>query len=250
VLLAIVQARLSRAQDDLRGALSVLEGVRGEVAATPDWVTDQLCLEQAVMRLALGGAERAVGGLDALARPPDLRGALVRAQARMDQDPGLSLDGQLSSLLVPAQPLQALVAGWLLEAANLLRGGEVDRARVALERSLRLAAPERLRRPFREAPAEVADLLADELRRAGHARWLDSTRPSAPRHVGEPLTARELEVLGYVADLLSTEEIAATMYVSVNTVRTHVRSILRKLGVSRRNEAVRRARELSLIGSG
>jgi LuxR family maltose regulon positive regulatory protein len=37
------------------------------------------------------------------------------------------------------------------------------------------------------------------------------------------------------------------MYVSVNTVRSHVRSILRKLGVTRRNEAVRRAWELQLL---
>jgi LuxR family transcriptional regulator, maltose regulon positive regulatory protein len=64
----------------------------------------------------------------------------------------------------------------------------------------------------------------------------------------EALTAKELEVLGHLAELLTTEEIAASMYVSVNTIRTHVRSILRKLSVSRRNEAVRRARELSLIG--
>ena len=39
------------------------------------------------------------------------------------------------------------------------------------------------------------------------------------------------------------------MFISVNTVRTHVRSILRKLAVSRRNEAVRRARALSLLGA-
>ena len=54
-------------------------------------------------------------------------------------------------------------------------------------------------------------------------------------------------MLGHLAALLTTEEIAATMFVSVNTVRTHVRSILRKLGVSRRNAAVRRARELNLL---
>jgi LuxR family maltose regulon positive regulatory protein len=65
----------------------------------------------------------------------------------------------------------------------------------------------------------------------------------------EPLTAKELEVLHHLGELLSTEEIAATMFVSVNTVRTHVRSILRKLAVSRRNEAVRRARALSLLGA-
>ena len=48
---------------------------------------------------------------------------------------------------------------------------------------------------------------------------------------------------------LTTEEIASAMFVSVNTIRTHVRSILRKLGVSRRNAAVRRARDLSLLPS-
>jgi LuxR family maltose regulon positive regulatory protein len=65
----------------------------------------------------------------------------------------------------------------------------------------------------------------------------------------EPLTAKEKEVLGHLSELLTTQEIAATMFISVNTVRTHVASILRKLAVSRRNEAVRRARALSLIGS-
>lgn len=56
-----------------------------------------------------------------------------------------------------------------------------------------------------------------------------------------------MEVLRHVAAMLPTEEIAARMYVSVNTVKTHVRSILRKLSASRRNEAVRRARSLGLI---
>jgi LuxR family maltose regulon positive regulatory protein len=65
--------------------------------------------------------------------------------------------------------------------------------------------------------------------------------------VVESLTVKELEVLGHLAEMLTTEEMASTMYVSVNTIRTHVRSILRKLGVSRRNAAVRRARELDLL---
>ena len=63
----------------------------------------------------------------------------------------------------------------------------------------------------------------------------------------EPLTAREMEVLAHLSELLSTEEIAATMFVSVNTVRTHVRGILRKLGVSRRTDAVRRGWALGLV---
>ncbi len=68
-----------------------------------------------------------------------------------------------------------------------------------------------------------------------------------PDVVIERLTAKELEVLAHLSQLLSTEETAAAMFISVNTIRTHVRSILRKLAVSRRNEAIRRGRALGLI---
>jgi LuxR family maltose regulon positive regulatory protein len=63
----------------------------------------------------------------------------------------------------------------------------------------------------------------------------------------QPLTEQEQEVLTYLAALLPTEEIAGRMFVSVNTVKTHVRPILRKLSVERRNQAVRRALELGHI---
>ena len=51
----------------------------------------------------------------------------------------------------------------------------------------------------------------------------------------------------YLAGMLSTAEIAAEMYLSVNTVKTHLRSIYRKLSAAHRGEAVRRARQLKLI---
>jgi LuxR family transcriptional regulator, maltose regulon positive regulatory protein len=70
-----------------------------------------------------------------------------------------------------------------------------------------------------------------------------------PLPLVEPLTGKEQEVLGRLSELLTTEEIAAGMFISVNTVRTHVRGILRKLCASRRNEAVRRARELGILPS-
>ncbi len=75
-------------------------------------------------------------------------------------------------------------------------------------------------------------------------------RPHDSELLIEELTWRELEVLGHLAELLTTEEIAATMFISVNTVRTHVRNILRKLAVARRNDAVRRAWELGLLPPG
>lgn len=63
----------------------------------------------------------------------------------------------------------------------------------------------------------------------------------------EELSAREREVLQYMSEMLNTAEIAAQMYISVNTVKTHLKSIYRKLAASHRGEAVRRARQLGLL---
>jgi LuxR family transcriptional regulator, maltose regulon positive regulatory protein len=54
-------------------------------------------------------------------------------------------------------------------------------------------------------------------------------------------------VLQWASGLLSTAEIADELYLSVNTVKSHLRSCFRKLGATRRGEAVRRARQLQLI---
>jgi LuxR family maltose regulon positive regulatory protein len=65
--------------------------------------------------------------------------------------------------------------------------------------------------------------------------------------VAEPLTTRELAVLELLATHLSTPEIGRQLYVSVNTIRTQVRAIYRKLQVNRRGHAVARARQLGLL---
>jgi DNA-binding CsgD family transcriptional regulator len=59
--------------------------------------------------------------------------------------------------------------------------------------------------------------------------------------------ARQREVLTHLSGMRSTAEIATEMYLSVNTVKTHLRSIYRKLSAAHRSEAVRRARQLGLI---
>jgi LuxR family maltose regulon positive regulatory protein len=161
------------------------------------------------------------------------------------------------------------VATLIRSATRRLGAGHESSALRDLDQALRLAAPEQSRRVFREAPDELWQLLRrhDELW-VRHA-WLTDRRPGGadkqvaqPRAGGhdavrlddgpriyEPLTEKEREVLGHLSELLTTEEIAAVMFISVNTVRTHVRNILRKLAASRRNEAVRRARDLKLIRS-
>jgi ATP/maltotriose-dependent transcriptional regulator MalT len=101
-------------------------------------------------------------------------------------------------------------------------------------------------RPTQKKPSSSSPAVAvpQQTARRQPAR---ETRVLEGGEVIEPLTAKEHEVLQHLAELLTTEEIAAAMFISVNTVRTHVRSILRKLAVSRRNEAVRRGRAMSLV---
>lgn len=83
-------------------------------------------------------------------------------------------------------------------------------------------------------------------------RGVDAQPAAAPadgpaRSLDEPLTERELTILRYLQSILSNVEIAAELSLSVNTVKTHVRNIYRKLDATRRRDAVRRARELRLI---
>jgi LuxR family maltose regulon positive regulatory protein len=77
-------------------------------------------------------------------------------------------------------------------------------------------------------------------------RKAPSSDQAAPVFV-ERLSEREREVLTHASRMLSTAEIATEMYISVNTVKTHLRNIYRKLSATHRNEAVRRARQLQLI---
>src|ERR1051325_11316396 len=69
------------------------------------------------------------------------------------------------------------------------------------------------------------------------------TSPELP----EPLTQRELTILSLLATSMSNSEIADELCLSVNTIKTHLAAIYRKLPASRRREAVSRARQLELI---
>ena len=72
-------------------------------------------------------------------------------------------------------------------------------------------------------------------------------RLTEPAPVLEPLTHRELEILRLLQTPMSLTALAAQLYVSLNTVKTHVQAIYRKLGATTRTEAVRIARQQSLI---
>jgi LuxR family maltose regulon positive regulatory protein len=127
-----------------------------------------------------------------------------------------------------------------------LRDGRRVQARTALRRVLALADSMGVLRPLVLAPESVAELLARHLGSFGPldelaARALDIRRTRA----GVPpaaLTDRELAVLRQLSTPRSIDEIAAELDVSASTVKSHVRSIYAKLGVSSRRQAVSRSR--------
>jgi LuxR family maltose regulon positive regulatory protein len=101
---------------------------------------------------------------------------------------------------------------------------------------------------LRSLPA-VDDMRAyvDELLAASVGAVLSPSCRVDQRDVLDPLSERELTVLRYLASRLDALEVAAALYLSVNTVRSHVKAIYRKLEVNTRAQAVRRGHELGFI---
>ena len=79
------------------------------------------------------------------------------------------------------------------------------------------------------------------------AAVLETFAPNAARQQELGITARELEILGLIAGGLSNREIAAQLFVSENTVKTHCARVFDKLGAARRTQAVQRGKELGLL---
>jgi LuxR family maltose regulon positive regulatory protein len=250
---AVVRARVQRARGDLAGAVEAVDHAQADAAAMPAWLVELLSAVTAAQRGSGGAAD--VTAPD-LADATTARGLMARATVRLASGDTAAAHRAAARLLGQGDlPLDVRVDGWLLTATAELAAGHRDRARSALDRALTLAEAERLRRPVLEAPPRLRRFMRQERDITRRHDWLgahaldpvETVDLTSTVLVIEPLTAKETEVLGYLAALLSTEEIARTMFVSVNTIKTHVRGVLRKLAASRRNEAVRRARELGLI---
>jgi LuxR family maltose regulon positive regulatory protein len=165
------------------------------------------------------------------------------------------------SSIITANPARgpALVDVWLIEALALDGMLEHQAASAALERALELAEPTGAVRPIVANGGVILPLLHRQQRLGTahpalleHAVGMIEQRVPIPRQSAallEPLSDRERQVLGYMPTTMTNQEIAGALFVSVNTVKTHLRAIYRKLDVDTRRDAVRRAREVRLIGS-
>jgi LuxR family maltose regulon positive regulatory protein len=183
---------------------------------------------------------------------------LAQNTARSSDGPTNEATGLLERLLAGAKSghrTGSVIEIAVLQALDHQARGDVPRALAALEQALTLAEPEGYVRVFLdEGPAMTALLRAagQHGRRHDYARnLLAADRAKArtgPAQQGlvERLSERELHVLRLLRTDLNGPDIARQLTVSLNTIRTHTKSIYAKLGVNNRRAAVRRADELDL----
>ena len=151
-----------------------------------------------------------------------------------------------------------VAAAFLLGVISRDALGDPDAVGPALERALDLAEADQVLLPLLASPASGRPERQDRHPAAPAASisqvvelLAQANGPAAPP--GEPalpceaLTRSEARVLRYLPTNLSTPEIAAELYLSTNTVKTHQRHLYQKLGASSRTEAVERARALGLL---
>jgi LuxR family maltose regulon positive regulatory protein len=256
-VLAVVQSRLLRLRHEYEAAEEcLLELLAGPVQ--PPWLHVEVVAEAVRLAFARGQVEAGLGLLDRSGEARGRRDRLTAVADLLREDRA----GHAPPVEERTEPLADAVETLVIRACQRCAAGAATEAAAELDRALALARPELLRWPFLDAPPQARRLLRTSPRLQVAAAWLNPNAP-VPRaaHAGagerdadaevetltQELSERELEVLTHLAEMLSTAEIAATMFISVNTVRTHIRSILRKLAVTRRNQAVRRARQLGIL---
>ncbi|GAA3688548.1 LuxR C-terminal-related transcriptional regulator [Arthrobacter ginkgonis] len=237
-----------------------LAEAHADLEATEDWEahglpgTELHTVAAAKVAEAMGDLDRALG----LVRPlvnggtSPLVTMLVTELLRRGGEGAAARRGAQSLAATRGTPYidtgLALTEALLADAA-----GDSATAHERVEHAAAVAERQSILRPFIERSADLEDLLTRHLAwGTAHESFIAArTAQHGHDHTHRPpsywaLTERELEVLTYMRSMMTAADIAKGLFVSVNTVKTHQRSIYRKLGVASRREALRIAVERGL----
>jgi LuxR family maltose regulon positive regulatory protein len=257
---ARLRARVDEWHESPDVGANLLSATRRRLQQDPDLteLSWSLTVDEAEMCLAAGRPEAAAqllasgepagGGLG----EATVRAKLATAQGRSD-DAIAVLEEALGT--AAQDGVSALTAAWLHLAAVRWGRGDPARAWGAMEQALIVSEPDGIARPFLFEGHSRELLWSQVGRGTGCEEWaftlLDRVESRRPAERGttstESLSDRERTVLQYMDTLMSVNEISRELYVSTNTIKTHIKHIYRKLGVSRRRDAVERARALRLL---
>ena len=269
-MLLIARIRAAIGEGDIAAARDLLRLVRekydadGPVPAAVDAEIALLSGDPGLVAVARGLSGALPDG-SADSRAPLGRAHKLAVHARLLLalgDPAAALEAARHCLsdseLTLRDRISALVAATLASR----RLGADNEAAMSLEEALTLAEPHQSYRPFLDmggdAHSAIAILVAPDSPTAGFAarvrehlicRPLTGKTPAVASggHEAPALTASELAVLRLLRSHMTNQEIADALYLSVNTVKTHLRSVYHKLGVTSRREAVDRGRRLHML---
>jgi LuxR family maltose regulon positive regulatory protein len=252
-------ARLLQAEGNLDQATrQVSQSVELLSQGAPGWVGPELVARQVSLLLAQANPDAAHALLLRSGITMDtpihhqtdpLHLAWLRWLVAQKRPQALDLAGRIIQSAQEGQRHGTLLQAWILSALG--QAGAPQTALPMLEQALALAEPEGYQRIFLDEGAPIATLL-QRLSHIPYAQKLLAFIPelaNQPQRVAliEPLTEREIEVLGLMAQGLKYAEIADQLVVSVNTVRFHIKGIYRKLGVNKQSQALQLARQLNLL---
>jgi LuxR family transcriptional regulator, maltose regulon positive regulatory protein len=264
VVAALIRARTVVADGDSTGARGLVLRLRDTSAPDDphlDWVLTLLDCEIA---LRTGDTGRARFTLDGHSDGPFRE----RADSELILGRLLLTEGDFAGALEATRPildgtvdggtLQIKVAGLLVAAVADRRLGLTETAGELLEQALALAEPDDASRVFLDAGqplrSAITVLVPPTSRSAGFAgRILERFDTQLPHAGGVSdqaqvlLTDSELAVLRFLPSHLTNQEIAEALFLSINTVKTHLRAAYRKLGVTSRRAAIARGRRLDLL---
>ena len=221
----------------------IMPAIPGLISALEATVLASMGDDEAAAAQLTGDSEEA-----AVARARLHLRAGAAAAARKEVEPFLT-----SRIVLPPTRIEA----WVVAAVARDALGDATGAGAALEQALGTAELGGIQRAFLMHGSSIAPLLHRHRRNGtSHRALLDELVAAVDRHgdgrpvatLPDALSDREEAVLRYLPTMMSNQEIAGELFVSVNTVKTHLKAIYRKLDVEDRRSAVRRARELSLIG--
>lgn len=202
-----------------------------------------------------------------------LRFLLYQAQAGSDTaglKSGIELANQLFSSALASQSILIALETLLLRAQMYAMLGEATASLADYVKAVQLGEPEGILSVFVEHGQPVAETLTEMIKRkqlggvqteyvkrildpfSTHRSFDEGPAPvssagTGPETLIEPLTERELEVLGLMAEGLKYQEIAAKLFISHNTVRFHVKAIYGKFNVNNRTLAIEKARQLQIL---
>jgi LuxR family maltose regulon positive regulatory protein len=264
VACAVLLARLALAREDAVGAAAILAEA-DQAVSQHDFVLQ--VPDVAAARVLTFLRQGDVAAAAHLAQAHDLPLSQARVQlAQGDPTAALAvLEPYRRRMAEKAWADQELMALVLLAVAFDAHG-ERAKAVEMLDEALALAEPGGFIRIFVDEGPPMDHLLRgalsrgnspDYLRRllaafpaSGRGQAAPSRAAAAGIGLAEPLSARELEVLDLIAAGLTNQQIAARLYLSLHTVKSHARNINAKLGVSSRTQAVATGRALGLLPAG